>query len=323
MSDHQLPDGRTIHEITLRNGAMQARVLTLGAIVHDLRHADVPHPLVLGCADIADCLDAGAYVGALVGRCANRIAQGQVTVDGTTFRLDRNFRGRHCLHGGREGASAQVWQVAQRDDDRVRLSLTLPDGHMGFPGAIAIQAQIALLPDGLHFVIEATSDAPTPCNIAHHGYFNLDGTADIDSHHLQVDADRYLPVDDDLIPLGDPQPVAGTAFDFREGRVLAGTRIDHNLCLAPSRGMRRVATLRGAKGIAMHVATDAPGLQVYDGAHFDGLAGLDGRIHGPRAGLALETQAWPDAVGRAGYPEVILRPGQTYRHETSYRFEMP
>ncbi|WP_378943164.1 aldose epimerase family protein [Paracoccus sp. R86501] len=320
MSDHQLPDGRTVRTITLRNGPMRARVLTLGAIVQDLRHDDVPHPLVLGCADIAEYLDAGLYVGALVGRCANRIAQGRATVDGTTHQLDRNFRGRHCLHGGRDGTAVQIWQVEQVQADSVHLSLTLPDGHMGFPGAITIQAAISLQPDALQIAIQATSDAPTPCNIVHHGYFNLDDAPTVDGHRLQVAADSYLPVDDDLIPLGDPQPVAGTPFDFRHGRRMAGVAVDHNFCLQPSKGLHQVANLRGENGLALQVHSDAPGLQVYDGAHFTGLTGLEGRTYGPRAGLALETQAWPDAMGRAGYPNVILRPGQTYCHNTVYRF---
>lgn len=323
MPDIELPDGRVVQVIALRNGPMQAHVLTLGGIVQDLRHDKVSHPLVLGCANVADYLQGGLYVGALVGRCANRIAQGRAVVDGRHCQLDRNFRGRHCLHGGRDGSAVQIWQASDVQPDQVCLSLTLPDGHMGFPGRITMNAVIALRPDALHIGITATTDAPTPCNIVHHGYFNLDGSDDIDRHRLQVFAASYLPVDADLIPLGAPQPVAGTEFDFRQPRRLAGVSIDHNFCLPDDGGMRRVATLQGASGVRMDVHSDAPGVQVYDGAHFDGLAGLEGRVHGPRAGLALETQAWPDAIGRAGYPDVILRPGQTYRRATDYRFTIP
>ncbi|MDN5567974.1 MAG: galactose mutarotase, partial [Paracoccus sp. (in: a-proteobacteria)] len=171
---------------------MTARVLTLGGIVQDLRMAGVEHPLVLGFPDIADYLDRGLYVGALVGRCANRIAQGRISVEGHSYELDRNFRARHTLHGGRDGMAVQIWQVLQTGSDHVVLGLTLPDGHMGFPGTLQITARIALQADGLVIDLQATSDAATPCNLAHHGYFDLDGQGDIRTHILQLDADRYL-----------------------------------------------------------------------------------------------------------------------------------
>lgn len=323
MTSFDLPDGRVVHAINLRSGPMSARVLTLGAIVQDLRLDGVDHPLVLGCPRPADYLDEGIYVGALVGRCANRIAEGRMVLDGVSYQLDRNFLGRHTLHGGRDGAGSQLWQVQQVFPDHVIMALTLPDGHMGFPGNLQITARIALQDDALAIDITALTDAPTPCNLVHHGYFDLDGQGDIGSHLLQVDAGTYLPVDDDLIPMAQPADVAGTAFDFRQPRPIADSALDHNFCLLAGSGVRKVAQLRGATGLTMQVETDAPGLQVYDGAHFDALPGLDGRCYGPRAGVALETQAWPDAIGRSDFPDVILGPGQTYRHHVTYRFSRP
>lgn len=320
MNTTVLSDGRNVHAIDLTCGAMTARVLTLGAIVQDLRMNGIDHPLVLGCPEIADYLDAGIYVGALVGRCANRIAGAQITVDGLTHDLDANFLDRHTLHGGRDGTAVQIWRVEDQQIDRVTLGLTLPDGHMGFAGKLDIRARIALQPNALVVDISATADAATPCNIVHHGYFDLDGRGDVSRHTLQIDAENYLPVNEDMIPLPEPAPVDGTLFDFREPAVLGDRALDHNFCLTPATGTRQVAELQGESGVVMRVETDAPGLQVYDGAHFSGLSGLDGRIYGPRAGIAMETQAWPDAVGRPDFPDVILRPGQVYRHHVAYRF---
>jgi aldose 1-epimerase len=320
MKETILPDGRVVHAIDLKCGNLSARVLTLGAIVQDLRIGGYDHPLVLGCPDISDYLDRGMYIGALVGRCANRISNARINMDGVTYDLDTNFRARHTLHGGHDGTAVHLWQIKDRQADHVILGLTLPDGHMGFPGNLCLNARIALQPDGLVIDISATTDAPTPCNIVHHGYFNLDGQGDIRTHMLQVDATHYLPVDDDLIPLGQPAPVAETGFDFRQPARMGRAGLDHNFCLGPVNGIRQVAKLQGENGLTMVVETDAAGLQVYDGAHFTGLNGLEGRSYGPCSGVALETQAWPDAVGRPDFPDVILQPEQTYRHHAAYRF---
>jgi aldose 1-epimerase len=322
MTNIQLPDNRDVHAIDLAGGSMTARVLTLGAIVQDLRMAGIDHPLVLGCPDIADYLNRGMYIGALVGRCANRIAGAQINVDGQAYDLDANFRARHTLHGGRHGTAARIWQIKDQQDDHVILGLTLPDGHMGFPGRLSITARIALEHGGLVIDISATTDAATPCNIVHHGYFDLDGQGEISRHRLQIDADRYLPVNDDLIPLGRPAKVSGTGFDFRQSRLVGDMAVDHNFCLNDGTGIRQVARLQGESGLSMVVETDASGLQVYNGVHFSGINGLQGRVYGPRAGVALETQAWPDAVGRPDFPDVILRPDRTYHHHMAYRFSM-
>lgn len=316
-----LPDGRRVDAITLRGGGLTARLLTLGATVQDLRMEDVDHPLVLGCADPADYLGQGLYMGAVVGRVANRIGGARFTLNGRDHRTDPNFRGRHTLHGGTQGTHWHVWTIEKACDDSATLSLVLPDGGMGFPGTLSIQATFSLADAALTVDFQAQADAPTPCNLAHHGYFNLDGGGDVRSHRLRVAADRYLPVDDDLIPLPGSAPVDGTPFDFRAGRPIAPGGYDHNLCLSDGPvAPRVVAELIGKSGIRMEIETDQPGLQVYDGAHFDGVAGPDGRRHGPFAGVALETQGWPDAPNRPDFPGTILRPGQTYRHHVAYRF---
>lgn len=317
----RLPDGREVQAVTLQGGGLTARVLTLGAIVQDLRLAGVAHPLVLGCPDVADYLDKGRYFGAIVGRCANRIAHGRFRLKGQDHQTDLNFRDRHSLHGGAQGTDLQLWRIGAQAPDAVALTLVLPDGHMGFPGAMQITARIALQDGALCFDLSATTDRATPCNLTHHGYFTLDGAASIAGHRLTVAADHYLPVDDDLIPTGRIAPVAGTAFDFRQPRPVLPGPYDHNLCLSDGpRPLRPVATLGVQDGVQMTILTTACGLQVYDGAHLAGVPGLEGRIHGPHAGIALEAQAWPDAPNRPEFPDVILQPGQTWRQITQYRF---
>lgn len=307
--DH-LPDGREVQAIWLRGPLLTARVLTLGATVQDLRREGIAHPLVLGYDSAAPYFAEGLYVGALVGRFANRIGGGRFVLAGRAHQVDTNYLGRHLLHGGRDGIHHQLWRIADLAEDRVTLALDLPDGHMGFPGRLSIRAEIAVAGDALSFDLCATSDAATPCNLAHHGYFTLDPGGDIRAQHLQIAAEHYLPVDPDLIPTGEIAPVAGTDFDFRSPRVIGGAGYDHNFCLSDRRQpLRPVARLQGG-GLAMQIETTEPGLQLYDGRHFER----------PFAGVALECQGWPDAPNRPGFPDSILRPGAEYHALTRYRF---
>ncbi|WP_410218875.1 aldose epimerase family protein [Paracoccus sp. (in: a-proteobacteria)] len=316
-----LPDGRQVRAVTLRSGTMTARVLTLGAIVQDLRWDKADHPLMLGCPDVADYLDAGRYLGAIVGRFANRIGNARFRLDGRDYQTDPNFRDRHTLHGGSEGTDLQIWQIETLAPDRVMLRLTLADGHMGFPGTMGIAATIALSQDTMSITLQAETDQPTPCNLTHHGYFNLDGGGDVRCHHLNIDAAHYLPVDADLIPTGEITPVEGTPFDFRRERMIGDTGYDHNFCLSRSSGpMRPVARLTGQGGISMDIVTTACGLQLYDGVHLSDLQGLEGRVYGPHAGAALEAQHWPDAPNQPDFPKAILRPGEVFDMTVSYRF---
>ncbi len=316
-----LPCGRPVHAIRLRRGPLRARILTLGAIVQDLRLDGISHPLVLGAHEVSGYLTSHRYMGAVVGRYANRLGQGQFTIDGRRYQADRNFRGRHTLHGGADGADVQLWQIHETAPDRVTLTLRLADGHMGFPGNLDMTATLALTDDALIIELSARTDAATPCSLAHHGYFDLDGLGDIRGHRLWIAARQILEVDEDLIPTGQLLPVAGTPHDFALPRRIGDARHDHNFCLSDGpRPLRPVARLTGQTRLTMEVATTAPGLQLYDGAHLQDLAGLDGRIYGPHAGVALEAQHWPDAPNHPDFPDAILRPGLTDRQVTRYRF---
>ena len=318
-----LPDGGRVERITLQGGGLSARFLTWGAVLQDLRLAGHAPPLVLGLESLDDYLAHSRHFGATVGRCANRIRDGRCTIAGRPAQLDRNEGVRHHLHGGTDNAGRKLWRVVAHAPDALRLALTLPDGHMGYPGTLQIEAAFTLAGDGvLNIEYTARTDGPTLCNLAHHSYFDLDGAGDARGHALRIAADAYLPVDDDKLPLGAPAPVAGTGFDFRAPRRLRGEPLDHNFCLADRRGaLREVAMLEGRDGVKMALHTTEPGLQVYDGHNLDvPVPGLAGQRIGPHAGIALEPQVWPDSPNHPDYPQALLRPGETYRQHTRLVF---
>lgn len=309
---------------TIEGGGLAATFTDLGAVLCDLRLAGHAPPLVLGLADLDHYPEHSNYMGATAGRVANRIGGARFGLGGAEHRTDPNFRGRHTLHGGAAGTGRRRWTVAALERHEIRFGLDLADGEMGFPGAMTVSARFTCAPDAtLRIEYEARTSRPTPCSFAHHSYWTLDGEATIADHELTVHADRYLAVDDDLIPAA-VRPVEGTAFDFRRGRALpAEGLLDHNLCLSDAPApLREVAILRSRRsGVAMRVATTEPGLQVYDGARLDTpVPGLEGRRYGAHAGCALEPQGWPDAVNHADFPSCILRPGETYRQVSTFSF---
>ena len=319
----QTPDGQTVNQITLQGGGLTAQVLTYGAILRDLRLAGHAQPLVLGFETFAPYIDHPGYFGATVGPCANRIAKGRFTLNGQAHQLDLN-NGPNHLHGGAGGIAHQIWDIADHTDHSVTLTLTSSHRDTGYPGTLHISLTIALLPTGvLDLQMQATSDAPTLCNLAHHSYFNLGG-ADILSHRLQIHADHYLPVDATLIPTGQIADVAGTPFDFRQPTLLATackTAIDHNFCLSHApQPLRPVATLV-ANAIEMQINTDQPGLQIYDAGRMNvPVPGLMGQTYGAYAGLAMEPQLWPDAINHPEWAQPVLNPGDTYIQHSQFIF---
>ena len=325
------PFGRTaagalVEAVDLAGGSLRATVLTLGASLQDLRLAGADWPLILGAGAVPAYEGALRYAGAIVGPVANRIAGASIRIGGQDHRLDPNEAGRTTLHGGATGTHLQIWRIAASGPDRVTMVLRLPDGLGGFPGNRTLVAEYRIVPPArLALGLYAVTDAPTPVNLASHGYWNLDGRGDVSGHRLRIAADHLTPVDAAKIPTGEIAPVAGSGFDFRGGQGLGGAlRIDHNFCLnGTGPGLRPAAELRGASGLRMRIATTAPGLQVYDGAHLSlpAPSGLDGRGYGSFAGVALEPQHWPDAPNHPGFPPILLAPGGHYRQETTFDFD--
>lgn len=290
-------------------------VLPLGATVHRLEVTGgdgVRRNVVLGHATTEERLSGRDYLGATVGRYANRIAGGRLEIDGTTYALDAHDRG-NLLHGGGDGFDRRIWEVVDADPDRARLRLVSPDGDQGFPGRLVAEIEYAVTETGVRMTITAETDAPTVCNLTHHGYANLDGaeSGSIDGHRLTVPADLYTPVDDTAIPLAEHAPVAGTRFDLRDGPLLSDVgAVDHNFVVRGS-GMRTMATLDSpGTRTRLEIRSHQPGLQVYTG---DAL----GR---PRTGVALEPQLFPDSPHHPEWPSAVLRPGESYRHVLEWRF---
>lgn len=333
-----LDNGTPVDRISLSGGGVALNVLTLGSIIQDLA-VDTglgPQRRVLGFEQLGDYVAHSPYCGCVAGRYANRIAEGRCVIDGKACQLTRNEGGRTHLHGGEIGFSHRVWQILDHGPEHVTLQLISPDGEQGYPGRLTAHCTYRLTGDGeLTIDLSATTDRATIVNLATHSYFNLDsgleGGDDILDHLLEIPAAQYLPVDAHRIPTGEIARVDGTVFDFRHGRVLRvgigqpQPAYDHNFVLAKARGAqpRLMARLTGPLSrTQLEIRSTEPGLQFYDGARVGPLVpGHDGKRYGAYAGLCLEPQLFPDAPNQAHFPEAILRPGETYRQITLYRFK--
>ena len=322
-----LASGEAVHRIALSGGGLRAHVVTRGATIQELFLHGHDAPLVLGFDRFEDYEAHSPYFGATAGRFANRIAGARFTLDGIEYRLDANDNG-NCLHGGSLGFTERLWAVEDAGESHVVLRFDSADGDMGFPGNLVARCRYELGDDGaLQVALTAETDAPTVCSMAHHSYFNLEdgGASPATGHEIEIGAQDYLPVDDTLIPLGAPQPVDDTRFDFTTPKRVDAygpeAAYDHNFCL-DGEGMRKVAELRAPRsGVSMTVTTTEPGLQWFTAPGMEiAVPGLGGRRYGHHAGMCLETQIWPDAPNRAGYPSAVLRPGEKREQRTIYRF---
>ncbi|HEY5819159.1 MAG TPA: aldose epimerase family protein [Mesorhizobium sp.] len=324
-------DGEDIHRVEIAAGGLRARIMEWGAVIQDLRLDGHEAPLVLGFDSFADYPEHSPHFGAVPGRFANRIANGRFTLDGERFDTDRNQEGKLTLHGGAHGFSKRAWKILEAGDDFVALGLRSLDGDMGFPGTLEARCEYRVRSNGaLSIELTAQTDRPTLCNLTNHSYFNLDdgGAGNVLDHRLTIAAAAYLPNDDDALPTGIVQPVDGTPFDFRLARTIrsAGEQVlyDNNFCLAAGpTPLRQAAWAQGATtGIEMEMWTTEPGVQLYIGQKLKPAMpkGLEGIQYRPFSGFCLEAQLWPDAPNRPYFPQAVLRPGETYRHVTEYRF---
>jgi aldose 1-epimerase len=339
-------DGQPIMEVQIRSAAgISARIISWGAVIRDLSillSSGAEQRLVLGLNTIDDYVRHSPSFGALTGRYANRIAHGRFTLDGASWQLPLNDKGRHTLHGGGVGLGfgRRPWQVGHCDDASVSLQLHSPHGDAGFPGAVDAECTYRMLePATLQMEVTATCDRATPLSFGQHSYFNLDGTASVLDHELQIEAESYTPLDAEDIPTGEVSPVAGTVFDFRMPRRVdcadaAGkpVRYDMNFVLnrhlqeAGGCGLIRAATLTSMRSrVELQVWTTEPALQLYDGYKLAlPVGGLSGVQHAANAGVCLEPQRFPDSPNQPQFPAAILRPGAIYRQLTEFRFrELP
>lgn len=333
-----LPDGRPVHRLVLGSAPGPVlHVLDLGATVHRLEVTcgdGLRRNVVLGHPTPGEYLDAGDYLGATIGRYANRIAHGRFVLDGREVVVGTHDRGHH-LHGGPDGFDRRLWEIVERGDDHGVLGLVSPDGDMGFPGAVRATVRFDVGPDGVRIGLEATTDAPTVVNLTSHAYFNLegDGAGTVDDHYLLLEADQYTPADGTGIPLGAHVDVDGTPFDFRRARrigpairtdheqVALARGIDHNFVIR-GEGHRAAAVLSSSRTrTRLELHADQPGLQVYTGNFLDGSGrSSEGLRYRQGDGIALEPQLFPDSPNRPDFPSAVLRPGETYRSTIDLRF---
>jgi aldose 1-epimerase len=337
-----LPDGSEIREARLATASgCEARILELGATLRDLAvplQGGALQGVVLGFETLETYEGHSHHAGAIVGRCANRIAQGRFSLDGVSYQLALNEKGKHSLHSGPDGFGRRPWRIVEHAPDQVVLALFSPAGDQGFPGALTLWCRYQLRePATLALELIATTDATTIVNLAHHPYFNLDGSEDARDHELMIAADFITPADRELIPTGEIVCVAGTPYDFRAMRPLrprpSGAAkafgYDTNFVLrragvagASGAVLAHAATLASPRsGLALELWTSAPGLQLFDGHDMAFAAlGLGGRRYGEGAGIALEAQHFPDSANHAHFPSTALRPGEIWRQRTEYRF---
>jgi aldose 1-epimerase len=277
-----------------------------------------------------------AWLGATVGRYANRIARARVEVDGRTYRLVAND-GVHHLHGGPQGFGRRVWDVVRAGPDEAVFGIASPDGDQGYPGAVEAQVSYAIASDGLTLVIrfEATVTAATPLALTNHAYLNLDPQpVDVRRNRMSVLASHYFPVDPELIPLEGPYPVEGTDFDFRRSRPIESRFLDslqqliaggydHTWLLDPDAARRPAVELLSSDGcVAARLFTDQPAVQIYTGNKLAGTPGRNGDYRA-YAGIAIEPGLPADSPNRpewASYARAIARPGQPYRAEMRWQF---
>lgn len=338
-------DGKAVDVINLHNGnGLEMQVLTYGGIIRSLKTRDrdgVSDDIVLGHDSLAAYEANSPYFGSLIGRVGNRIANGLFTLDTQTYTLAKN-NGPNHLHGGVKGWDKVIWKAEPFQDRTgvgVRLEYTSADGEEGYPGTVTAHVVYTLTPDNTLVVdYHATTDKATVINLTQHSYFNLAGAkaSDILGHELQINADRYTPVDDGLIPTGELATVEGTPFDFRTATAI-GARIntagnvqlergkgyDHNYVLTRSGdGLQMAARVHEpTTGRTLEISTTEPGVQLYTGNFLDGtITGKGGRVYPHRSGFCLETQHFPDSPNKPDFPSITLRPGREYRSKTVFAF---
>lgn len=330
--------------ITIFNAQLTAKFITLGASLIDVRLKGVDHGLTLGTHSESDYAETLRYFGAIVGPVANRIANGQITIDDKIYQMQLNENDITCLHGGADGTGQREWEVVEQSDSVVTFQLKLADMDCGLPGNRVLTATYSVDGSSLKLDLSATTDAPTPMNLANHSYWNLDAQPDqngadqdstIKTQFLQIESDTYLPVSDLQIPTGEIATLDGHAFDLRNARANGKTLgaiehpgIDHNYCLNNSSvtdagDIAPIATLIGMSGITLTLHSDAAGLQVYTASFMEsgGLHDSSNRPLTPYSGVALEPQGWPDAPNQKGFPSIMISAEKPFRQKTVWEFD--
>jgi aldose 1-epimerase len=336
-------EGKPVRLYTLRNAhGIEVHAMNYGGIIMAIRVPDRKGQfadIVLGHETMEGYIPNPPYIGAVVGRYANRIANGMFKLDGKTYMLPKND-GPNTLHGGINRTFDKVVWDAEPLKGKAGVAFTYlsKDGEEGFPGNLKIKVTYTLT-DANELVIdyEATTDKATPINVSQHSYFNLagEGTGDILNQEMMINADRFTPVDKNLIPTGELRPVKGTPLDFTTStkigariddqyeQLVLGHGYDHNFVINRSgAGLTLAARAYDpASGRVLEVSTTQPGIQFYTGNFLDGtVTGKKGHVYKRRNAFCLETQHFPDSPNHPEFPSTILKPGETFHEQTVFKF---
>lgn len=322
-----LPDGRMAELCTLSSEDVQVTISTLGAAIVGVRTPDksgVWADIALGFDTPAEYLEKPGCLGATIGRYAGRIANGTFQLNGKPVALMKN-RGVHTIHGGPDGFSRRLWSVRILEDDRLELELFSPDGDQGFPGAVTVWADFALKENVLTLKTVAVSDTDTVCSLTNHVYWNLMGhdSGTVDGQLLSVPAKEYLETDRDTIPTGRKHSLMGTPLDLHTPTLLETIEADHSFLLPSSGGKIQSAgrIQDSVSGRWLELSTDLPSVQVYTSDHLpEGMQGKNGAVYGPRSGVCLEPQFYPDSPNHADFPSTVIHKGETVTHWICWRF---
>ena len=318
--------GAEVYLYTLTNElGYEVSIINYGGAITALKIPDregVFGDIVLGYEKLDDYVRNPRYLGACIGRHANRIAQGRFTLSGVDYQLGKNNGANH-LHGGFHGFDKRVWNATE-DGNVLRLSYLSKDGEEGYPGNLEAIVDYSLSGNELSIDYRASTDRDTIVNLTNHSYFNLAGAGTILDHELTLHAGSFTPVSSDLIPTGEIKSVTGTSMDFRNGRpIRSEVDYDHNFVLNNWDGSLRLAARlsESTTGRVLEILTTQPGIQFYNGNFLDGsLVGKGGVAYAKYAGLCLEPQHFPDAPNHPNFPSTILRPGEEYNQSTIIRF---
>lgn len=327
----------TVFVLENKNG-MQVELVDFGAVISKVLVPDKDGNLidvVLGYDDAKGYEEGTVFLGAPVGRSANRIGGASFVLNGTTYALGVNNNA-HNLHSGLDYYHLRYWGVTEVSDQEITFTLVSEDGDQGYPGNVTIAMTYTLTDENeLQITYDATPDADTIINLTNHSYFNLDGhcSGDVMSQEVWLDADAFTRADGDSIPTGEIVLVEGTPMDFRSGRILGadidtdyealvlGGGYDHNWVLKNEGSYQLIGSLYSqVSGIKMEVRTDLPGVQVYTGNFIDGEIGKGGFAYQKRAGVCFETQYFPDAIHHENFKSPVVKAGEKYHSTTSYRF---
>lgn len=329
----KMPCGKEIEKITLTNDIISADVITYGGTLTSLR---VPNKtggltnVVLGLDSLEKYQNQDKFLGALVGRYANRIGGAKFSLNGKEYVLEKNDGVNH-LHGGSNGFYSRVWTVLEQTNDSVSLGLESEDMDGGYPGKLIVKVTYSLVGTALHIDYEAESDADTLCNLTNHAYYNLSGDAKntILDHDIKIWADKYTPTDSGSIPTGELADVTGTPLDLREFTKIGlhidddfeqmkfASGYDHNYVINGLAGtLRKAAEVYCSQtGIYMTFSTDQPGMQFYSGNYLEPL-------FGKRTAFCLESQAFPDSPNKPNFPNAGLKKGEMYKHHAVIEFSV-